>query len=158
MALFLGSTEITGVATGDAAVNGGGSGGGGGAEIKTCTVKLESGNDVIYYGYYYYTKCEDGVASLVSVGDSYAVEEIDTFDITLENVVCDSIIIFPWACISSFGEPSVEFDGDAYSDGISSAIQLPYYDDAITTHIFKAPSEQGVTSTITFTSKSGGGW
>lgn len=71
----------------------GGSGGGGGAEVKTCTVRIIGGDlNANFEGYYAYSKHENGATSLVEYEGGGGTR----FNITLENVLCGSMILFWW--------------------------------------------------------------
>ena len=120
----------------DACGSGGGSGGGGGAEIKTCTVKFEpysmsDGWETIegahYYGHHVYTKCVDGVISTVTeYGNSGT-----SYDITLENVVCGSLI---WFDVNAETYDPSDLNGGEWLDNFTT--------------LFIAPPEAGVVCTF----------
>lgn len=112
------------------------SSGGGSAEIPTCTMKFKNGSDVQHNGSYSYTKYENGVMSLVSV-ETY--EYLSEFDITLENVVCDSIVIFGWMYMGDWGNIAVDGNAKLLSDGMGSPNE---------TSIFGSPTAAGEVCTI----------
>lgn len=113
----------------------------GGAEIATCTVRVMPMEEFhadwgttypgsIDEGRYVYTKCENGVISTV-VHEDY---EIGTdYDLTLENVVCGSVIYLnTWA------------DQNTLSGGITEAFQYTGI-----TGLFIAPETPGAVATVT---------
>lgn len=110
--------------------------GGGSAEIPTCTMRFKNGSDVQHNGSYSYTKYENGVMSLVSV-ETY--EYLSEFDITLENVVCDSIVIFGWMYMGDWGNIAVDGNARLLTDGMGSPNE---------TSIFGSPTAAGEVCTI----------
>lgn len=118
----------------------GGSSGGGGAEVKTCTVRFVDGGDADASGYCAYTKYEDGVCSTVEVGEYYG-NAATGFDITIENVVCGSLMLFPWDFDGDYGEINISGSETATSVAAGRAInETPH---------FAAPLENGAVCTIT---------
>ena len=101
--------------------------GGGGAEIKTCTVKFEpysasDGWETIegahYYGQHVYTKCVDGVISTVTeYGNSGT-----SYDITLENVVCGSLI---WFDVNAETYDPSDLNGGEWLDNFTTLFIAP---------------------------------
>ena len=101
----------------------GGSGGssGGGAGVKTCTVRIVAEDDCVYKDdtYYAYIKHENGVTTLVEKRDAPS----SNFDITLENVLCGSMIVFPW-----YGDnESHSFDGEEISAPVAGMSSMYVY-------------------------------
>lgn len=130
--------------------SGSGSGGGGGGEIPTCTVRFVDGGGSSYT-HYHYTKCVDGVISTETVRNGSGDFEAD-FDITIENVVCSSIIYFNWSP-EMFKEILPVFEGS------NTARQLLFYDGIVLeSPIFLAPAEADSVCTVTFNDMGGGGW
>jgi len=133
---------------------GSGGSGGGSAEIPTCTVKFVVGTNGEYYGNHSYTKCVNGVISTEKVFDwNYEVKGEGT-EITLENVVCDSIIYFAWG---------YNWDASAGNIWVNGDVELlEMYSSSINeTCLFKAQSEPNSVSTITVVGEwidDSGGW
>lgn len=82
---------------------GGATGGGGGAEVKTCNVRFKSfsaeageyGIFAIEHPYFYGDACYSTYENGEIVSKEIEIEHWDDeFDITLENVVCGSLIYF----------------------------------------------------------------
>ena len=112
---------------------------GGGSGVDTCTVRFVSAGRVQFNGLCLYTTCVDGNIT----HQSYTNNSSYTFDITLENVVCDSLVIFDWQeGISMFG---IAIEGSS----TASHIEEGYYYN-MNSPCFKAPSEPNVICTITF--------
>ena len=114
--------------------------GGGGAEVKTCTVRFVDGGDASSNNYCAYTKFADGVFSAETVGEISSPES--GFDITIENVVCGSIIYFPWYYDGDYGEFSV-----SGSETVTTVPDTQGYSNE--SGHFVAPSENGAVCTIT---------
>ena len=74
---------------------------GGSAEIPTCTVKFVNGGNGQCLGMYSYTKLENGAITPVSINTG---EYMDEFEITLEDVICGTVIYFSWSYTGDFGE------------------------------------------------------
>lgn len=120
---------------------------GGGAEIKTCTVRFiphsfsdgwESFENAKSYGIYGYTKCVDGVIST----DFVRTNEYTTdFDVTLENVVCGSFMLFS----SNAERVTIEGENCATWDNIDA-------------DYFIAPTEANAVCTIKLSVMGEGGW
>lgn len=133
-----------------AACDNAGGGSGGGAEIKTCTVRFVDGGDACASGFRAYTKYEDGVCSTVEVGNHNA-DQVTDFDITLENVVCGSLIYFPWDFDGDLGRIVISGSETATAVAAGRAInETPH---------FAAPLENGAVCAITLSSEfdDGGG-
>lgn len=112
-------------------------GGSSGGSVPTCTVRFVNGENVRYAGHLCCTRYVDGVFDFYEVND---YEATNTFDITLDNVVCGSLILFEWELIG-VTEPDNSYDG-----GIEP---ISVMGDIVSTTTFKAPSEQGAIATAT---------
>ena len=119
----------------------------GGAEFKTCTMRFvpysysngwETFEAAKVYNNYGYTKCVDGVISAELVRGDAATTN---FDITIENVLCGSLLFF------SSNAEAVNTD-DANGGG---------WDEIDPTHFF-APAEANVVCTIKLGVPGDGGW
>lgn len=115
---------------------------GGFNEVDTCTIRFKSsGNSTKFAGRYYYTKYTNGVISSEYLDDE---SNISPFDIVLENVVCNSFILFEWVSATMFySEAGAEIEGS------STMTLLPYAQNVLESSCFKAPSEAGVTAVVT---------
>lgn len=105
--------------------SGGGGSSGGGAEVKTCNVRFVSNSmwsPAYTIGYYAYTKYENGKIETVRV-DS----EEEGFDITLENVVCGSILYFPWSDVNGMAQA-------VWDENCMSYISVDYVDGVMYVH------------------------
>lgn len=122
-------------------------------EIPTCTMRFVGEGDAYHDGNYFYTKCVNGVIStehVVTNGD-----RMKNFDITLENVVCGSIVEFNWST-DLWGELvnlSSDIDGDAWQYA-----SLGGYGAANESTFFVASTTPGSTSVITLTATEGNSW
>lgn len=112
-------------------------GAGAGGSVPTCTVRFVNGENVRYAGHLCCTRHVDGVFDFYEVND---YEGTETFDITLDNVVCGSLILFEWE-LTGITEPDNSYDG-----GIEPISVMA---DVVSTTTFKAPSEQGAIATAT---------
>lgn len=119
--------------------------GSGDEEIPTCTVTFHIGEEVYAYGDYCYTKYEDGIISTESVYHNDGTS-FDESSVTLENVVCGSLIYFHWYPDSAEGE--IVLDGNVH------IIANNTYNEYVTP-LFVAQSEPNTTSTITLLNFSG---
>lgn len=101
-------------------------------------------------GGYHYLQYKDGVLSLVSSEDYGGASD---FDITLENVVCGSHVVFGWTFYEGdYGVISFEGAGSDMETLLSDPSRATNE-----TTIFKAPSEQNAVCTVKFRGE-GGGW
>ena len=115
---------------------------GGSAEIPTCTVRFfSSGVDAGYYGYYSYSKYENGVISVVHVQDE---DMVDEFEFTFSNVVCGTLINFAWVYYGDIAKANI--DGSAVQIVNGSQAENESY-------LFKAPTVAGEICTIELTSE-----
>ena len=73
----------------------------GSAAIPTCTVKFVNGGNGQCLGIYSYTKLENGAITPVSINTG---EYMDEFEITLEDVICGTVIYFSWSYTGDVGE------------------------------------------------------
>lgn len=105
----------------------------GSGSIKTCTVKL-SAQDGSYITGYAYTAYENG--KLVSYGSSMLVGQSTLKDVTLNNVVCDSMV-------------TATFTGLTFwRIGVENIKQVGYALN-LATGFYQAPSDVGTIATIT---------
>ena len=111
----------------------------GGGSVDTCTVRFVSTSLVRFNGLCLYTTCVDGNIT----HQSYTGDASYTFDITLENVICNSLIIFDWQeGMHMFG---ITIEGSSTASHIDEG---EYYN--MNSPCFKAPSEANAICTITF--------
>lgn len=109
---------------------------GGSGEIPTCTVRFIGGENCYYRGIHHYTKCVDGVISLVS---NNSTQSNQYFDYTFDNVVCGSIIYFSWSYA----------DADSgRADIVGNSIQLNDGNTTSESYLFRAPMTSGELCTI----------
>lgn len=82
---------------------------GGGEGVKTCNVQIKTSpwTQGVFLGVLAYTKLVDGEIEPVHIAD---YEEVDEFDIMLENVVCGTVISIKWG--SPMGSMGMEYDED----------------------------------------------
>lgn len=97
--------------------------GGGGGGVETCTIILRPDSDAALYIYGYTHTLNDGSisASLIDYGTG-----VSNTEITLNNVVCGSLVMLAW---------------DGISRNISTSISVEWLG---TFERFKAPSTNGV--------------
>jgi hypothetical protein len=131
---------------------GGGGSSGGGAEIPTCTMRFvdslkgEEENDYythgVWCGGYHYMRYKDGVLSLESHND---IREETDFDITFENVVCGSPVMFVWSDTGDGDWLSIHFEGA----GSNMETLLNDFNRTMNeTTLFKAPTEANAVCTV----------
>lgn len=77
-----------------------------GAEIKTCNVRFISYNQAFAQDTCLYTKHENGVSTLANYDVGH-----ETFDFTLENVVCGTTVYFPTEMWSAMIVPRIKGNG-----------------------------------------------
>ena len=106
---------------------------GSGESIKTCTVKL-SAQDSSYITGYAYTAYENG--KFVSYGSSMRVGESTLKDVTLNNVVCDSMV-------------TATFSGLTFWRIVVENIKRVGYALDLSIGFYQAPSDVGTIATIT---------
>ena len=126
-----------------------------GIEIPTCTMRFmdmlkeQAGDEDTFHALclgYNYTKCENGVISVVSAWNAGEDEDGSNFDFTFENVVCGSIVMFNWMCD---WENGAEW-GVVNHEGA----EIEYLDDYVNamneTTAFVAPKEANSVCTLSF--------
>ncbi len=113
----------------------------GGGAVSTCSMRFVDDGGASY-NFCYYTKCENGVISVVTMGDTFS-EGQEGFDITIENVVCGSLVYFRWQP-AGWGMP------DAYIEGSPTADQLADLPGSAIAEggTFIAPKEPGGSCTV----------
>ena len=117
----------------------------GGGEINTCTMRFVDDGD-IGYTHYHYIKCVNGVMSMETInnGDPYG-DYMSGFDITIENIVCGSLIYFAWSNRGSgFNDPYVTISGSQTSHQVAERDGV-----VLESCLFVAPEEPDVTCTVT---------
>lgn len=114
---------------------------GGSGEVNTCTVRFVSGENVTFVGRYYYTKYANGMIT----SEYFDSNGGSPFDIILENVVCNSFILFEWT-----PTPMLYTYAHATIEGSSTMCLLPINTNIVESDRFKAPSEADVTAVVTF--------
>ena len=128
-----------------------------GAEIKTCTVRFVNGVEgnwgakAYFEGFMSYSKYDGGAITPTSVG-SYE-DGTDEFDITLENVVCGSLIYFPWYV----DDPTGSSIGQATIEGSTTVEQMMMVGGMVAeSALFTAPAEPNAVCVIAL--GAGGSW
>ena len=107
----------------------------GSSEIPTCTVMFEDKGYAQHDGLCFYTKYENGVIVPVNIEKSSSVSG---FEVTLENVVCGSIIYFNWTYTGDYGAANIT----------GGAEQLPNGEQTMESPLFRAPLIPGEVCTI----------
>ena len=118
-------------------------GAGSSGEIPTCTVKFVVGENAYRNENYLYTKCVDGIIS------AEVENEIESQTVILENVVCGSVIYFPWLFDGDTPETTINGGVIGLDGGNATADFCPKF--------FQAQTEPNTTSVITVSSVYDGG-
>lgn len=107
----------------------------GSVEIPTCTVRFVPSEGGSHNGFYTYTRYENGVITPVSSNED---EWVNEFDITMENVICGTVILFGWSYDGDAGKITIDGGAECISNGLA----------VNETSSFRAPMTPGEVCTI----------
>lgn len=107
---------------------------------STCTVTIQTTSQMTYYYTIHYMKVVNGTAQLVSIIPDEAVYN---FNITLEDVLCNSIIAFSW------GSNSPHWEVPTY-DNITPLASFPQDPTGLEAQNFLAPATPNSTGSVTY--------